>query len=135
MRQIESSCECRRTIHYRIRRQPLRTWRHLTAQTMPGLARLPPARHRPSKFSRQCLLALRVLEIPVPLRPRSTPTRRVLQSSTVQEAHQESTGSPSPKLLRREELIQDSMRKTTLANLETNTLKAFRNVFAHHKNA
>ena len=27
------------------------------------------------------------------------------------------------------------MRKTTLANLETKTLKAFRNVFAHHKNA
>ena len=27
------------------------------------------------------------------------------------------------------------MRKTTLANLEVNTLKAFRNVFAHHKNA
>ena len=29
----------------------------------------------------------------------------------------------------------DSMRKTTLANLETKTLKAFRNIFAHHKNA
>jgi hypothetical protein len=27
------------------------------------------------------------------------------------------------------------MRKTTLANLETKTLKAFRNIFAHHKNA
>ncbi len=37
--------------------------------------------------------------------------------------------------LRREELIPDSMRKTTLANLETKTLKAFRNIFAHHKNA
>jgi hypothetical protein len=36
--------------------------------------------------------------------------------------------------LRREELIPDSMRKTTLANLETKTLKAFRNIFAHHKN-
>ena len=37
--------------------------------------------------------------------------------------------------LRREELIPDSMRKTTLANLETKTLKAFRNIFSHHKNA
>ncbi len=37
--------------------------------------------------------------------------------------------------LRREELIPDSMRKTTLANLETKTLKAFRNIFAHNKNA
>ena len=37
--------------------------------------------------------------------------------------------------LRREELIPDSMRKTTLANLETKMLKAFRNIFAHHKNA
>ena len=27
------------------------------------------------------------------------------------------------------------MRKTTLANLETKTLKAFRNIFAQHKNA
>ena len=27
------------------------------------------------------------------------------------------------------------MRKTTLANLETKILKAFRNIFAHHKNA
>ncbi len=27
------------------------------------------------------------------------------------------------------------MRKITLANLETKTLKAFRNIFAHHKNA
>ena len=27
------------------------------------------------------------------------------------------------------------MRKTTLASLETKTLKAFRNIFAHHKNA
>ena len=37
--------------------------------------------------------------------------------------------------LRREEFIPDSMRKTTLANLKTKTLKAFRNIFAHHKNA
>ena len=27
------------------------------------------------------------------------------------------------------------MRKTTLANLETKTLQAFHNIFAHHKNA
>ena len=27
------------------------------------------------------------------------------------------------------------MRKTTLANLETKTLKAFSNIFAHYKNA
>ena len=27
------------------------------------------------------------------------------------------------------------MQKTTLANLETKTLKAFRNIFAQHKNA
>jgi ribosomal protein S17 len=27
------------------------------------------------------------------------------------------------------------MRRTTLANLETKTVKAFRNIFAHHKNA
>ncbi len=37
--------------------------------------------------------------------------------------------------LRREELIPDSMRKTTLANHETKTLKAFHNIIAHHKNA
>ncbi len=56
-------------------------------------------------------------------------------SRQVQEAHQESTGSSSMHPLRREELIPDSMRKTTLANLETKTLKAFRSIFAHHKNA
>ena len=82
---------------------------------------------------------LRVLESPIPLRPRSTPTRRMLQSSTAafkagacrKEAHQESTGSSSTTLFRREELIPDSVRKTTLANLDTKTLKAFRNIFAH----
>jgi hypothetical protein len=57
---------------------------------------------------------------------RVTEFNRGIQSGHVQEAHQESTGSPSPTLLRREKLIPDSMRKTTL--------KAFRNVFAHHKN-
>ena len=39
----------------------------------------------------------------------------------VNDAHQEGTGSFSATLLRREELIPDSMRKTTLANLETST--------------
>ena len=66
---------------------------------------------------------------------RVTEFNRGIQSGRVQEAHQESTGSSSATLLRREELILDFMRKTTLANLETKTLKAFRNVFAHHKNA
>jgi hypothetical protein len=58
-----------------------------------------------------------------------------IQSGRLQGAHQESTGSSSTTLLRREELIPDSMCKTTLANLETKILKAFRNIFAHHKNA
>ena len=66
---------------------------------------------------------------------RVTEFNRGMRSGRVQEAHQESMGSPSATLVRREELIPDSMRKTTLANLETKTLKAFRNVFAHHKNA
>jgi hypothetical protein len=57
------------------------------------------------------------------------------QRRHVQDAHQDSTGSSSMHPLRREELIPDSMRKTTLANLETKTLKTFRNIFAHHKNA
>ena len=56
-------------------------------------------------------------------------------SGRVQEMHHENIGSFSATLLRQEELFPDSMRKTTLANLETKTLKAFRNVFAHHKNA
>ena len=56
---------------------------------------------------------------------------RGIRTGRVQEAHQESTESSSTKLLRREKLIPDSMRKTTLANLETKTLKAFRNIFAH----
>ena len=66
---------------------------------------------------------------------RVTEFNRGVQSGRVQEAHQESTGSSSTTLLRREELIPDSMRKTTLANLDTKALKAFRNIFAHHKNA
>ena len=63
--------------------------------------------------------------------------RRKFQSGHVKDVHQEGTaGSFSTTLLRREELIPDSMRKKpTLANLETKTLKAFRNIFAHHKNA
>ncbi len=66
---------------------------------------------------------------------RVTEFNRGIQSGRVQEAHQESTGSSSAHPLRREELIPDSIRKTTLANFETKTLKAFCNIFAHHKNA
>ena len=67
---------------------------------------------------------------------RVTEINRGNQSRHVQDAHPDnSTGSSSMHPLRREELIPDSMRKTTLANLETKTLKAFRNIFAHHKNA
>ena len=57
------------------------------------------------------------------------------QNRHVQEALSEGKSSSAMLPLRREELIPDSMRKTTLANLETKTLKAFRNIFAHHKNA
>ena len=66
---------------------------------------------------------------------RVTEINRGNQSRHVQDAHPDSTGSSSMHPLRREELIPDSMRKTTLANLETKTLKAFRNIFAYHKNA
>jgi hypothetical protein len=67
---------------------------------------------------------------------RVTEINRSNQSRHVQYAPPDSTGSSSMHPLRREELIPDSMRKTTpLANLETKTLKAFRNIFAHHKNA
>jgi hypothetical protein len=60
---------------------------------------------------------------------------RGTQSRHVQEAPPDNTGSSSMQPLRRKEPIPDSMQKTTLANLETKTLKAFRNIFAHHKNA
>ena len=50
---------------------------------------------------------------------RVTELDRSNQSRLLQEAHQESTGSSSMHPLRREELIPDSMRKTTLANLKT----------------
>ena len=66
---------------------------------------------------------------------RVTESNRGNQSRHVQEAPPNSTGSSSMHPLRREELIPDSMWKTTLANLETKTRKAFRNIFAHHKNA
>ena len=56
-------------------------------------------------------------------------------SRHVQDAPPDSASSSSSHPLCHEELIQDSMRKTTLANLETKTLKAFHNIFAHHKNA
>jgi hypothetical protein len=67
---------------------------------------------------------------------RFTEINRGNQSRDVQDAPPpDSPGSSSMHPLRREELIPDSMRKTTLANLETKKLKAFRNIFAHHKNA
>jgi hypothetical protein len=66
---------------------------------------------------------------------RVTETNRGTQSRHVQDAMPDGTVSSSVHPLRREELIPDSMRKTTLANLETKTLKTFRNIFAHHKNA
>jgi hypothetical protein len=66
---------------------------------------------------------------------RITEINRGIHHGRVQETHQESTGSSSAHPLRREELIPGSTRKTTLANLETKALKAFRNIFAHHKNA
>ncbi len=67
---------------------------------------------------------------------RVTETNRGSQGRHVQDAMPDGTVSSSVHPLRREELlIPDSMRKTTLANLETKTLKTFRNIFAHHKNA
>ena len=66
---------------------------------------------------------------------RVTEINRGNQRRHVQDESLDNTGSSSMHSLRREELIPDSMRKTTLANLETKTLKAFRNIFAHHKNA
>ena len=53
----------------------------------------------------------------------------------VKDAHQKGTDSSSATLLRRDVLIPDSMRKTTQANFDTKTLKAFRDIFAHNKNA
>ena len=66
---------------------------------------------------------------------RFTEINRRNQSRHVQDAPPDSTSSSSMHPLRREELIPDSMRKATLVNLETKTLKAFRDIFAHHKNA
>ncbi len=65
---------------------------------------------------------------------RITELNRGIQHGRVQET-QESTGSSSAHPLRRDELIPDSMHKTTLAYIETKTLKAFHNIFAHPKNA
>jgi hypothetical protein len=53
---------------------------------------------------------------------RVTEINRRNQSRHVQDAPSDSTGSSSMHPLRRKELIPDSMRKTTLANLETKTL-------------
>jgi hypothetical protein len=66
---------------------------------------------------------------------RFTEFNRGSQNRQVQETLSDGKTSSAMLPLRRE-LIPDSMRKTTLANLETTkTLKAFRNIFAHHKNA
>jgi hypothetical protein len=66
---------------------------------------------------------------------RVTEINRGNQSRHMQDSSLDNTGSYSMHPLRREEFIPDSVRKTTLANLVTKTLKAFRNIFAHHKNA
>jgi len=60
---------------------------------------------------------------------RVTEIHRGNQSRHVQDAPQDSASSSSMHPLRCEELNPDSMRKTTLANLEMKTLKAFRNIF------
>ena len=60
---------------------------------------------------------------------------RGIPSGHVKDAHQEGTGSSTSTIARREELIPDYMRKTALVYQETETLEAFRNIFAHHKNA
>ena len=47
------------------------------------------------------------------------------QNRPMQETRSEGRSSSAMLSMRREELIPDSMRKTTLANLETKTLKAY----------
>jgi hypothetical protein len=67
---------------------------------------------------------------------RVTEINRGNQSRHVQDAPPDNLGSSSMHPSRREELIPDSMPTTTLANLKTKKLmKAFRNIFSHHKNA
>ncbi len=63
---------------------------------------------------------------------RVTEINRGNQSRHVQDESLDNTGSSSMHPLRREDFIPDSMRrKTTLANIETKTLKVIRNIFAH----
>jgi hypothetical protein len=120
--------EVSRACRHQMRRPPLPSRRHLVAETLICRDRMTPGRLPPSECSRpQCPRVRKVLKNPVPLRPRSA---AAIISDTGWR-HRQITLHP----LRREELIPDSMRKTTLANLETKTLKAFRNIFAHHKNA
>ena len=111
--QIESSCDCRRTNRLRIQRQTFRTWRQLAAWTISCLHRLPSARHRHSGCSRQCLLVLRVLEIPVPVDSdvaRVTEFSHGIQSGRVQEENYESTG-----FSRRHSCVEKSLSRTLCA--------------------
>jgi hypothetical protein len=126
-----------------MRRQPLRGWWHLAARTtdLSG-AYAPGSASTLGMFSPAVSSGVESAGEPGPSTAtvdsdaaRVTELNRGNPSRHVQEAHQESTGSSSIHPLHREELIPDSMRKITLANLETKTLKAFRNIFAHHKNA
>ena len=101
----------------------------------PGSARIDPRNVLSGSsvyWSRQCGPSTATVDSDV---ARITEFNRGIHHGHVQEVHQESTGSSSAHPLRREELIPDSIRKTTLANIDTKTLKAFRNIFAHHKNA
>jgi hypothetical protein len=113
-----------------------------------GADNVMPSAHVPGSASTLGMILsvsiVKVIEIPTPLWPRTvdyyaarvTEFNSSISSGRVKDAHQEGTDSSSTTLLRREELItDDSMRKTTLANLETKIVKAFRNIFAHHKNA
>ncbi len=75
---------CRACRHRMLRLTP-RYWQHLAA----GMLSCPPltslGQRRPSEcFRPQRLRVQEVLEIPVPLRPRSTPMRRVLQRLTAE---------------------------------------------------
>ena len=117
MCQIESSCDCRRATHQRIWLQKFRTRRHLAARTMSCLARLPQATGLES--ARDSGPSTATVDSDA---ARVTEFNRGISSGRVKDAHQEGTGSFSATLLRREKLIPDSMRKTTLANLETKTL-------------
>ena len=116
--QVESSCDCRRaaTSHLATSRGADNV---LSSALAPGLA------STLGMFS-PVSTGLKSARDPGPSTAtvdsdaaRVTEYNRGIQSGREQEAHQESMGSSSATLLRQEELIPDSMRKTTLANLET----------------